>query len=70
MIFVTGAVVIEYVQNPIADAGLINSLGYNLAVVPEEAAEMLNELLREHFTPFAASGDTAHHEIDKLTSDR
>jgi len=38
--------------------------------VPEEAAEMLNELLREHFAPFAASGDTAHHEIDKLTSGR
>jgi hypothetical protein len=48
MIFVTGAVVIEYVQNPIADAGLINSLGYNLAVVPEEAAEMLGIVVLIH----------------------
>lgn len=37
--------------------------------VPEEAAEELNELLREHFAPFTAASDTTGREIQKLASD-
>ena len=41
MIFLTGALVIEYAQTPLSEAGKIDTLGYNLAVVPEETLEML-----------------------------
>ncbi|HJO02676.1 MAG TPA: alpha/beta hydrolase [Acidobacteriota bacterium] len=36
--------------------------------VPEEAAGELNELLQEHFAPFAASGDTTRLGTKKRTS--
>ena len=48
MTFLTGALVVEYAQTPLSDAGLIDSLGYNLAVVPEEALEMLGVVILIH----------------------
>ena len=48
MTFLTGALVIEYAQTPLSDAGLIDTLGYNLAVVPEETLEMLGIVILLH----------------------
>ena len=44
-VFLLGSLVVEYLTDPFADAGKLDTLAYNLSTVPEEALEMFGVFL-------------------------